>query len=165
MFLTILDLILILILFIFIAFGFALGLIYTIGALVGFIGGAWIAGVYYLPFANWLEPFVLGSGNVAKIIAFIVIFTVANRLIGFIFWIINKIFKLFTLIPFLKTINRFAGAVLGLIEGVLSLGLVLVVVAQFPFSSWLANHIADSSVANFLMSIIQFISPILPQLF
>src|SRR3989338_1943919 len=94
MFLTILDLILILILFLFIAFGFALGLIHTIGALVGVVVGSYLAGVLYEPVGSWLEPFFLGNANTARIAAFIGIFVLVYRLGGLVFLLVHKIFFL-----------------------------------------------------------------------
>jgi len=162
MFLTIFDLILILILFLFIAFGFALGLIQTIGALVGVVLGAWLAGVYYQPVGEWLTPFFLGHENTALVIAFILIFVLVDRLIGLVFWLINKIFKIISIIPFTKTINRLLGALLGFLEGTLVLGLSLYFIIRFPFSEWFSGVIAGSKVALWLIEMGNFLAPLLP---
>ncbi|MFA6410406.1 MAG: CvpA family protein [Candidatus Buchananbacteria bacterium] len=164
MYLTILDLILILVLFLFIAFGFALGLVETIGALVGVILGAWAAGAYYEPMGAWLEPFLLGNGNLARIVAFILVFTIINRLIGLVFWFVNKIFNVVTLIPFTKSLNRFLGAILGLLEGVLVLGLILYFVSRFISADWLISVLASSKMAIILIDISSILTPLLPEL-
>src|SRR3989344_1762067 len=162
MFLTIFDLILILILFLFIAFGFALGLIQTIGALVGVVLGAWFAGLYYEPVGAWLAPYLLNHENTARVIAFIVIFTLINRLSGLAFHIISKIFNLISIIPFTKIINRLLGALLGFLEGTLVLGLSLYFIIRFPFSDWFAGVIAGSHVALWLIEMGNFLAPLLP---
>lgn len=164
MFLTILDLILILILFLFIAFGFALGLVQTIGALVGVVIGAWLAGVFYEPLGAWLEPILLGHGNTARIVAFIVVFVLINRLIGLVFWIINKVFNLISIIPFTKTINRLLGALLGLLEGTLVLGLIIYFVSRFEISEWFTEVLAGSQVAVWLAWVASILAPLLPEL-
>lgn len=164
MFLTIFDLILLLILFLFIAFGFALGLIQTIGALIGVVFGAWVAGHYYQPFGDWLAPFLLGKTTVAYIIAFIVIFTVINRLAGLVFHLINKIFNIISIIPFTKSLNRLLGALLGFLEGTLVLGLILYFVSRFEISEWLSNVLASSKVAAWLIEMAAIITPLLPEL-
>ncbi len=130
MFLTILDLVLVLVLFIFITFGFVLGLVQAIGSLVGLALGTWLAGHYYQPLAAWLTPIFLGHSIAANIVAFTLIFAVSNRAVGLLFWILNKIFNLVSIIPFTKTLNRILGAVLGLIEGVLASGVVLYFISQ-----------------------------------
>ncbi|MFA6215413.1 MAG: CvpA family protein [Patescibacteria group bacterium] len=164
MFLTILDLILILALFLFIAFGFTLGLVQTIGALVGVVLGAWLAGMWYAPFSSWLEPFLLGHPAAAKIIAFILVFTIINRLVGLIFWIINKVFNLISIIPFTKSLNRILGAIFGLLEGTLVLGLILYFVSRFITSDWFMAAITSSKVAMLLVQIAGILTPLLPEL-
>lgn len=164
MYLTIFDLILILILFLFIAFGFALGLIETIGALVGVVLGAWVAGQYYEPFGGWLESILLGHGNTSRVIAFIVIFVLVNRLTGLVFHLVSKLFHLLSFIPFTKTINRLLGALLGLLEGTLVLGLSLYFIVRFPFSDWFSGVITGSKVAVWLMEMGNFLAPLLPEI-
>ena len=86
---VIFDLILLIILFIFVAFGWWLGLIQTLGALIGIALGAYLAGIWYVTFGDWLTPIFLGHDIAAKIVAFIILFTLINRLIGFLFWILS----------------------------------------------------------------------------
>lgn len=164
MFLTILDLILLLIIFLFVAFGFAMGLIQAVGALVGVVIGSWLAGVYYEPVGAWLEPILLGHGMTARIVAFILIFTIVNRLAGLAFWFINKIFRLITLIPFTKSINRLLGALLGFLEGTLVLGLILYFVSRFEVSEWFSGILAGSKVAAWLIEMANILTPLLPDL-
>ncbi|MFA6254430.1 MAG: CvpA family protein [Patescibacteria group bacterium] len=164
MFLTILDLILLLILFLFIAFGFAMGLVQAIGALVGVVVGAWLAGQWYEPVSGWLTPILLGHAVTAKIIAFILVFTLANRLIGLVFWFINKIFNLISIIPFTKSINRLLGAILGLLEGTLSLGIILYFASQITISDWWLGIINGSQVASLLITVAGILTPLLPEI-
>ena len=162
MFFTILDLILILIIFCFIAFGFALGLVQVIGALIGVVLGTWAAGMYYEPVGAWLESILLGHGNVARVFAFILIFVVINRLVGLIFWVINKIFHIISIIPFTKFFNRILGAIFGLFEGILVLGLILYFVSRFSISAWLDAALAGSLVAAWLVWLSSILTPLLP---
>ena len=164
MFLTILDLILLLILFLFVAFGFALGLVQTVGALVGVVVGAWAAGIFYEPFGAWLEPILLGHGAIARIIAFVVIFVLINRLIGLIFYIINKIFNIISIIPFTKSVNRLLGALLGFIEGTLVLGLIIYFISRFEISEWFTGVLIGSKVAMWLAWVASILAPLLPEL-
>jgi len=165
MFLTILDLILLIILFIFIAFGFTMGLVQTIGALIGVVVGGWLAGIFYEPVGAWLEPILLGNAITARIIAFILVFTIVNRLIGLAFWIINKIFNLVSIIPFTKSLNRFLGALLGFLEGTLAIGIVLYFTSQITISPWWLEKLAESQVSMWLIEMANFLSPIIPVLF
>ncbi|MFH1173189.1 MAG: CvpA family protein [bacterium] len=160
---VIFDLVLLVILFIFVGFGYWLGLIHTFGALVGVVIGAYLAGVWYEPLGDWWSPVFLSHDSLAKIIAFIVLFLVINRLIGFIFWIIDRIFNIVSIIPFLKSINRLGGALLGLAEGVLALGLILFVIGKYSNSEWFNQVVGDSGVAGWIMAIAGIIIPLLPE--
>jgi membrane protein required for colicin V production len=110
---TLVDIILILIVFLFVAAGFGLGLVRSIGALVGLALGAWIAGRYFMPVAEWLTPILMGRETAAKIVAFILIFFIVNRLVLLIFHFIGKGLGVLSFIPFAKTINRVGGVLLG----------------------------------------------------
>ena len=164
MYLTIFDLILLIVLFLFIAFGFTLGLIETIGALVGVVLGAWVAGLYYQSVGDWLAPFVLGNVNAANIVAFILVFTLINRLTGLVFHLLDKIFHIISLIPFTKSLNRLLGAIFGIIEGVLVLGLILYFVSRFEISAWFTGVLTGSKMAIWLVKVAAILAPLLPEI-
>lgn len=164
MFLTIFDLILVFLVFLAIAFGFITGLIQAVGGFIGLVLGAWAAGRFYEVVGVWLTPIFLGNSITARIVAFILIFTIVNRLIGLLFWIVGKIFNLVSIIPFTKTINRLLGALFGLAEGVLGLGLSLYFINQVAIASWMHDIIAASKVAQWLMWASGILVPLLPEI-
>lgn len=154
------DIILLIILAGFVFYGLFFGLIRTLGSLLGAVIGLWLTFVFYLTVFEWLQNLFFGHDLAGKIITFIILFTLINRLIGFIFAILDRTFDLLSVIPFLKTINRLAGAALGLIEGGLVLGLILLFVSQSSFGSWLNG----SQVAPFFIKFTKVILPLLPGL-
>lgn len=157
------DVVLIVIVLAFALAGFAWGLIQGIGALIGLAAGIFAATNYYSPVAGWLAPVFLGNAVLAKIVAFIAIFTIINRLVGLVFWIINKVFNIIAIIPLIKPINRLAGLILGLIEGILITGVSLHVIAKFGASvPWLAESLGSSRVAHRLVWAVQFFNSFLP---
>lgn len=161
---TLFDVILIVILGGFVLFGFWFGLIHTLGALVGTIAGAWAAGHYYDALAVWVNGLVGGSLNVLRVIVFIVLFTVVNRLVGLLFFLVEKVFNVVSIIPFLKTINRLAGAILGLAEGVLVVGLSIYIASRYPLGEWFTTMVlARSSVARYLSGLGDVLAPLLPE--
>ena len=157
---AIFDTILLIIIVGFVFYGLFFGLIRTLGSLLGAVIGLWLTFVFYLTVFDWLKYLFFGHELAGKIITFIILFALINRLIGFIFAILDRTFDLLSVIPFLKTINRLAGATLGLIEGGLVLGLILLYISQTSSSGWLT----DSQVAPFLIKFTQFILPLLPGL-
>lgn len=154
------DLILLIILAGFVFYGLFFGLIRTLGSLIGVVVGLWFTFVFYLTAFSWVKNLFFGHELAGKIITFIVLFTLINRLIGLIFAVIDRTFDLLSIIPFLKTINRLAGAILGFIEGGLVLGFALLYVSQTSLAGWLES----SRVAPFLINYAKAVAPLLPGL-
>ena len=163
MFLTLFDLFLLLILFVFVASGFVAGLIQKVGNILGMILGVWFAGQYFTEFGGWLDQYIPGDERVAKIVGFIIIFVLVSNITGLIFLLLNKIFHLISIIPFLKTFNRLLGAIFGFAEGVLVLSLVIFIINIFFQEGWLAELIAKSQVAFWLLFIAKIWIPMLPE--
>lgn len=156
------DIILLIILGGFTLFGLWFGFIHTLGSLLGTVAGAFVASHYYGPIANWVHSLTGGSENLVKVIVFVLVFTIANRLVGFAFWIVEKIFNILKVIPFLSTINRLLGGILGLFEGSLVLGLTLYFISKFPFSDWFTVSLLKSGVAAYLIKISSILWPLFP---
>jgi uncharacterized membrane protein required for colicin V production len=160
---TLFDVILLIILGGFVMFGLWFGLIHTLGAIVGTFAGAFFAGLGYDSLGGWLES-IFGHPNLMRIFAFIFIFILVNRLIGFAFYVLDKIFNFLTIVPFLKTINRLLGGMLGFFEGVLIIGLSLFVIARFPLSDWFTGVLQASKVAPWFIGISKILQLMLPEL-
>ncbi|MFA6227957.1 MAG: CvpA family protein [Patescibacteria group bacterium] len=163
---TLADVILIIIILIFVMWGFVMGLIRTIGALVGMIFGTWVAGRYFMPVADWLTPVLMGHAIAAKIIAFLFVFAAVNRLTVLLFYLIDRGFKLISIIPFLGSLNRLGGALLGLVEGVLTSGIIIFVLAKIaPDISLIKDSLANSQVAYWLVLSATWLTKLLPEAF
>lgn len=149
----------------FIFYGLFFGLIRTLGSLVGVVIGAWLASHFYLSVFEWVGNLFFGFDNLGKVIVFIILFTLFNRLIGFGFSILDKTFNIISVIPFLKTINRLAGAILGFLEGGLVLGLILYVAARYSFMpSFFGEWLTNSQIAPFLLKFANVLLPLLPDM-
>jgi len=160
---TIFDVILIIILGGFVMFGFWFGIIHTLGAIVGTFAGAFFAGLWYDKLATWLTA-IFGHPNMMRIFAFVFIFIIINRLIGFGFYILDKIFNFLSVVPFLKTISRLIGGVLGFFEGLLVIGLSLFIIARFPVSDWFTQVLQASLLAPWFINTSMILQLMLPQL-
>ncbi|MDD5043360.1 MAG: CvpA family protein [Patescibacteria group bacterium] len=156
------DLVLLIILGGFILFGLWFGLIHTLGALVGVIAGSWVATHYYEVVANQLG-WLVGSSNWAKIIIFIMIFIIVTRLVGLAFYLLEKVFNIISIIPFLKTINRLAGGIFGALEGMLVLGTILYVASKYNLGV-LTEQMARSEIAPYLLLVTTILWPLFPEL-
>lgn len=143
-------------------FGFWFGFFHTLGSLLGTFFGAFLAARYYSPLADWLINITGWGDHVSKVVMFIIAFFVINRLVGFCFWIIDKTLSIVTNLPFIKSINRFAGMLLGFFEGLISMGLIIFFIDKFPLSEKITNMIADSVFAPIASNAASILWPMLP---
>lgn len=158
------DLLLVIIWSGFVFYGFFKGLIRLLGHIVGLILGAFVASHFYLQFFKWGENLFYGRDNLGKVISFIVIFVVTMRVTDLVFVLIEKVFKLISIIPFTKLINRLLGAALGLLEGALFLGLIIFVVSRYALlESMLGSQLSTSQIAPLLLKMTNIVLPVLPE--
>lgn len=163
--LPIIDIVLLLILAGFVFYGLFFGLIKTLGSLAGVVVGAWVASRIYLIVFGWVSNLAFGHENLGKILCFIICFTIINRVVGLIFALIDKAYGILTIVPFLKTINRLAGAVLGLVQGGFVLGLFLYIIGRYtPEAGYLAKLLSVSQFAPFLLNFGNALTPLLPEI-
>ena len=163
MHLTFIDLVLILVIFGFAFYGFFIGLVQAVGGVVGMLLGIYLSGKFYRPIGGWIAPLVGGNESLAFVISFVAIMAIASRLVGFLFYIINKVFKIIAIIPFLKSINRIAGAVFGLVEGILLVSALVYALSKFSFAPLVDLFLKNSQVARALLWIANIFSPLLPE--
>ena len=158
------DVILVALLGFFIAYGLFYGLIRTFGIFAGVILGAIIASRTYLLVAGWIEPVFFGYNNLGKVLTFLILFTLINRLVGFLFYLLDKAFNIISIIPFLKTFNRLGGAVMGFVTGSLALGLMIYVTSRYSFlTHWFGQLLTDSQIAPFMLKVNNLLLPLLPE--
>lgn len=161
---TLFDFLLILSLVGFVWFGFWFGIIHMVGGLVGTVAGAWLAGHFYDKLTGPLQMLLGTNSTWVELLSFVFIFIVANRLVGFIFYILDRTFRFISVIPFLKTINHLGGALLGLIEGVLVIGLTLYFANRIDLPIMVEEAIVASRVALKFISIASVLVPLLPDI-
>ncbi len=161
---TVLDFVLLICLFGFLWFGFWFGLIHAAGGLVGAVAGAWLAGHLYVKAAWPIEELFNYQGPWLKLAVFLGIFILVNRLVGFGFYLFDKSFAFLIRLPFLKTIDRLAGAVIGIVEGILVLGLSLILVSNhLAMPDIISQAIVSSKVAFGLQAFAAILVPLLPE--
>ena len=160
---SILDAILLLILFLFIALNLFMGLIHAVGSVLGLHAGLLLGRLFYIPVSAYISPLVLGYTPAAQGIAFVAIFFLVARVAGLIFHVVQKIIRVVPLVP---TLDRLGGAVLGLVEGVLAIGisLSLLLTTLSPTNPW-THAILASTIASWLIAAAQIVFPLIPQVY
>ena len=143
------------------AIGFWFGLVHTVGAVIGLFGGAIIAGLFYGHLASLIS--VLGIGDdTARTAAFFLLLILVSRLFGWAFGIVDRIFRLTALIPFVKAFDRLLGGIFGLVEGLVALGILAFFAASFPAGEALHAALASSTILKTLAFIGESAAPLLP---
>lgn len=144
--------------------GFWAGLIQSIGGVIGLFLGQFIASRYYENFAGVVSPVFGGNEVAGKIFAFILIFLFVTRVTGLAFFFVNKIFHFFAIVPGMKLVNKFGGAVFGFIEASLFIGISLQFLSRLPISVGLAETIKNSAIATYFLSITGWLVPLFPKI-
>ncbi|MFA6427377.1 MAG: CvpA family protein [Candidatus Magasanikbacteria bacterium] len=142
--------------------GFWFGFVHTLGSLVGTLLGAFLASRYYEPMAEWLIRVTGWPENTSRVFMFIVAFFIINRLVGFLFWIVDKFLSIITRLPFIKSLNRLLGLALGLFEGVVTVGLILLFIERFPLSERIMSMVVASTVAPYVTSVAEILWFLMP---
>ncbi|TAN32936.1 CvpA family protein [Patescibacteria group bacterium] len=144
-------------------YGMWFGLVRAVGRLISLVVGLYLAGKYYEPMANWLMNFTGWKPNFSKVLVFIIAFIIISRLVGLVFWFLEKVFSIFTRLPVIKSLDRLLGLVFGLLEGAIILGVIFYFIARFPVSKWLMDQLVASAVAPYTVKIASFLWPLLPE--
>ncbi|MDP2587131.1 MAG: CvpA family protein [Candidatus Komeilibacteria bacterium] len=156
------DIIILVILALFVYKGVKLGLIESIGGILGLFVGAYMAGRYYQQVGDMLSGVLFGSQILANVLGFILVFIVVNRGIALLFWIIGKIFNLIAIIPFLRTFNHLLGGIFGLIEGVIFIGIIVFFLSLIPFTQGFGQKVEQSRFAGILETVGKIADPFIP---
>jgi len=154
---VILDYILLGIIVILGVLGLRRGLIQSVGSILGIIIATLVASRFYTMVAEWF-----GGSNLTNLLTFIVIFSITVKLVGIIFWLLGKIFKVVTVLPIISHFDRFFGLILGVVEGLLILAVILNFLLKYPFNYWIITQMSGSVVAKVLLKIGFIFIPLFP---
>jgi membrane protein required for colicin V production len=150
----------------FVFYGLFSGLIRMVGALVALLASTFIASHYYVAFYDSVSWFHFGSENAGKTVAFIVLMSLVSAAVRAVFYVIEKVFNIVSIIPFVKSVNRLAGALFGLLEGILTVGVILLVISKYALiGHFFSNALSSSFFAPILIKITNIIYPLLPEAF
>ena len=145
------------------AIGLAMGFIHALGSMLGIIVGVYLASRFYAPAADWLMQLIGRESNLIRVLMFVIAFILITTLVGIIFHLIEKAVGIIKWLPFVKTFDRLLGFLLGLAEGILILGMIILFVDKFPLSGWLMSGLAGSTVAPYVEGAVVVFWPLLPE--
>ncbi|MEK7647609.1 MAG: CvpA family protein [Patescibacteria group bacterium] len=147
----------------FTSFGWMAGAIHAVGSVVGTVAGAYVATHYNNGITEWLLTQVNFPVGTAHVLVFFSTFFIVNRLVGMVFWMLDKSLNIMRSIPFLNSINHFLGGLAGFLEGALVLGLGIAYLSAFPFGEGMKHFFEGSTVAPWLVDMAAVLFPLLPE--
>lgn len=158
---TFIDLILVILVVAFVLFGLYFGLIHTVGSVVGALLAVVAAG-YALPYVtDWLNAFMT-VGPILTVIIFLVLFMVVSRFVGFVFYLLESTLGIVARLPFIHSIDRLLGGVLGFVEGVIVSGVLIHVALTYLNPGSFTAALSISTLANWITSLTDVLVAWLP---
>jgi len=143
--------------------GWQMGLIKTLGALIGILVGIVLASHFFMECSYLFAPILGGRENLARIISFLAIFLLANGVIAMGIWLLKGTLKLLSFVPFVKLVDHLGGALIGLACGVFALGILIIMIDKYPTINFLATYFEESKIVPYLAKGSSVLMPLLPE--
>jgi len=134
---------------VFALFGYRKGALRQIFDFASLIFSVLISIAFYRPFAVYLGEQITLNPGLAKIISFFLIWCVTQLIFNLIFYFI------YPLIPEIlrkSKINKFFGAVPGVLWGLVFVALLITIIAALPFSSPYRDSLIESTSGRYILS-------------
>ncbi|HBR80058.1 MAG: Colicin V production protein [Candidatus Uhrbacteria bacterium GW2011_GWF2_44_350] len=158
---SLIDIILLVLVGVFAVHGLWFGFIRTLGNGVGLIVGSIVASQYTGVAVDYLGFLFAGNTTVAGIVLFLLILIITQRLVGFIFWIVDRLFGFLRWLPFVGFVNKLLGGILGLVEGFVLVG-AGVYFSQLMFPAWVSGWFSGSWVVGYINGVTASLAVMMP---
>lgn len=139
---------------------FRTGLVRELTALVAMIAGIFLAGALSDDLSANLD-FLIDDASTRNLVAFIAIFAgalIAGQVLSA---VLSDVAGMLLLGP----LNHIAGAIFGLVQGILVVQVLLIGVAVFPAAASVSNAVDDSKLADVFLDTLPSIDRLLPERF
>lgn len=143
-------------------FGFWFGTIHAIGSLVGMVLATFVASRIQAPITAWISS-ITGQEFTVKLVVFFLIYFIISKLVGFLFSLIEKPLKIVTHLPFIHSIDRLIGMLIGSIEGVLIIGVTLYILTRAEVPPAVAMQMSESSLLPWFLGVSFILLPLIPE--
>ena len=140
--------------------GYKDGFVRSLTALLSTMLALYGAYLFYIPAAHWLSDVSGWRLAFCRILVYIVLAILINRLIVYIFYLLDHVLVTITSLPIIRTINRSFGAFFRGLEAVFLLGLVQYLVLHWS-EGFLATWFSSSIVASFVAKVVGYMAPFL----
>lgn len=144
----IVDIVLVVVILSFAGRGWKDGAVESLGGLIGtviaFLASRFFSNYFGLPF-GLLFP---GREGIGRLIAFIIIFVLIYRLVGWLFTLAAKLLKVVTSLPVVSLLDSIIGAACGLLSGIVLVGSTVYLVMSFRLDPTVMDWLSRSTVAG-----------------
>ena len=158
-----LDLLILLFALAYVSMGYRNGFVKTLGGFLGTFVSAYLAGHTFQYVAGFLSFLAPNNQNVVSLLVFIVMFVMINKVVSFVFGLLESILGVLTHLPFIHSFNKMGGAILGLLEGAFSISMFLYIAMQFPIGETATTWLLNSEVAKSFLVVAKVLVPLLPE--
>jgi len=147
------DIVLLLIILSFVGRGWRNGLVETLGELVGEIIAFVVARSFSSSVGSIVSLFLPGRSGLAEFIGFVLIFVVILRFVGWFFTWVDRVLKIVTKLPIISSIDKIAGAILGIFTGLILVGSSVYVVLTLRLDPTLVAWLSGSFIGRSTMTL------------
>lgn len=119
--------------------GWKIGVIESLGELVG--------AVIAFEVARYVSAWFGATGTI-RFVAFLIVAVVVAKLIGTLFHIASKILKIVTSLPLISLVNKLLGGILGFLSGVVLVGSATYIVLFYRLDPTLMAWVGGSNIAR-----------------
>jgi uncharacterized membrane protein required for colicin V production len=143
--------------------GYKDGFIKAVSSLLSTVVALYGAGLFYLTGAEWLSDLTGWRLGFCRVVVFIILLILINRLIVFIMYLLDRALRFVAGLPIIRTINRGLGAFCRGLEGIILLFLLIILLERFSrgmVAGWLEASYIARSIVRFVGYIWPFVAKI-----
>ncbi len=138
--------------------GYKEGFIKAVSSLLSTVVALYGAGLFYLTGAEWLSDLTGWRMGFCRVVVFIILLILINRLVVFIMYLLDRALKFVAGLPIIRTINRGLGAFCRGLEGIITLSLLIYLIQRFSTGA-MAGWVTSSYIAKLIVRFTMYLWP------
>lgn len=153
------DIVLVTLVALFVISGLYYGFIHTVGNLIGMFAGILVGGYAIAWLDDWIQ---ILSQPIGAIIVFVLTILLVSRIIGWLIDLIDEVYKILTIIPFLSSINKLLGGLVGFVEGMLTVAALIYFTTSYLPNSAITAQVLTAPTTSWLAFAINIVKILFP---
>lgn len=141
--------------------GYKEGFIRALTSIVSSVVSLYFAAIFYGLGADWLVGITGWKGSVCRIVVFIVLVVLLNRLVVVLMNLADRALRTLMGLPIIRTINRALGAACRGLETIIFIAIFIYLIHRFPFFPVVNSWFDSSYIAEYSTRFITYLWPFL----